>query len=524
MAWHRCGRRGVIEAVTGSGKTDVALTAIDDAVTRGLFALVIVPSRVLMEQWHERLSRWMPDAEIGRLGDGYRDRPIDCDVLVTTRHSAASRVPLPTSERGGILVADECHGFGGAVLRKSLLPEYQERLGLTATLERSDDAVETILLPYFGGICYRYDFGAAIEDGVCAQPRVGFMAVPLTSEERTEYDASEGRIVAARRQLKQIKGIPHEPFGDFLAAVHHLAANDAGPDGRAANEYLNAFTARREIVATSSAKYAALGRFADAIKDAQGALLFTETVRAANHAIVRLDPHVNIEIITGDTGRRDRAGILDDLRDGTLDAVAAPRVLDEGVDVPNANLGLVVSASRTRRQMIQRMGRILRRKPLGSGARFVIIFAADTLEDPRFSEDRDGFLEEIEGIAESSKIFRPNEFDQLATFLDYAGPAVLQEPETVGDFVAPELSADEITEWTADAQPYLEMVSPELPEIRQPRQVREKPRLSTGEHPVALQAVGTQWALRCTGCGVRSEPRAYKWQAMEDKVECTCVR
>ena len=173
------------------------------------------------------------------------------------------------------------------------------------------------------------------------------MAVPLTSEERTEYDATEGRIVAARRQLKQIKGIPHEPFGDFLAAVHHLAANDAGPDGRAANEYLNAFTARREIVATSSAKYEALGRFADAIKNAQGALLFTETVRAANHAIVRLDPHVNIEIITGDTGRRDRAEILDDLRDGTLDAVAAPRVLDEGVDVPNANLGLVVSASRT---------------------------------------------------------------------------------------------------------------------------------------------------------------------------------
>ena len=524
MAWHRCGRRGVIEAVTGSGKTDVALTAIDDAVHRGLFALVIVPSRVLMEQWFERLGRWMPDAEIGRLGDGYRDRPIDCDVLITTRHSAASRVPLPTSDRGGILVADECHGFGGSVLRKSLLPEYQERLGLTATLERSDDAVETILLPYFGGICYRYDFASAIADGVCAQPRVGFMAVPLTREERTEYDATEGRIVAARRQLKQIKGIPHEPFGDFLAAVHHLAANDAGPDGRAANEYLNAFSSRREIVATSSAKYEALGKFAEAIRSADGALLFTETVRAANHAIVRLDPVINIEIITGDTGRSDRSAILEQLRDGTLDAVAAPRVLDEGVDVPNANLGLVVSASRTRRQMIQRMGRILRRKPLGSGARFVIIFAADTLEDPRFSEDRDGFLEEIEEIAESSRIFKPSEFDHLATFLDYSGPEVLTQPETVGSFEPPDLAPEEITEWTAEAQPYLEMISPELPEITKPKQVREKPRLSTGEHPVALMAVGKQWALRCTGCGVNSEPRDYKWQAMDDKVECTCVR
>ena len=248
------------------------------------------------------------------------------------------------------------------------------------------------------------------------------------------------------------------------------------------------------------------------------------TDRPRSAAFLASNPHVNIEIITGDTGRRDRGEILDDLRDGTLDAVAAPRVLDEGVDVPNANLGLVVSASRTRRQMIQRMGRILRRKPLGSGARFVIIFAADTLEDPRFSEDRDGFLEEIESIAESSRIFRPSEFDELATFLDYTGPAVVIDPETVGDFVTPDLPPDEITEWTAEAQPYLEMVSPELPEVRQPRQVREKPRLSTGEHPVSLQAVGKEWALRCTGCGTMSEPRVYKWQAMDDKVECTCVR
>ena len=140
-AWNRCGRKGVIEAVTGSGKTDVAITAIGDALERGLFVLVIVPSRVLMEQWNERLVESLPERTIGRLGDGYRDRPADCDVLVTTRHSAASRVPLPKTDAGGLLVADECHGFGGAVLRKSLLPEYQERLGLTATLERSDDAV-----------------------------------------------------------------------------------------------------------------------------------------------------------------------------------------------------------------------------------------------------------------------------------------------------------------------------------------------------------------------------------------------
>ena len=188
--------------------------------------------------------------------------------------------------------------------------------------------------------------------------------------------------MSARHHLRAVSDMPLEPFGDFLAAVAHLAERDAGADGRAARDYLDAFSKRRQIVAQTSGKYELLGSLAPAIKDADGALVFTETVRAANHAINRLDPLVSIDLITGSTARRQRREILDDLRVRKLDAVAAPRVLDEGIDVPDANLGVVMSASRTRRQMIQRMGRILRRKRAGVAARFVIMFAKDTLEDP----------------------------------------------------------------------------------------------------------------------------------------------
>src|SRR3954464_13413495 len=73
--WLRCGRRGVIEAVTGSGKTDVAIAAAADALRRDRFVLVVVPSRVLMEQWHGRLTAALPGARIGRLGDSGKDRP-----------------------------------------------------------------------------------------------------------------------------------------------------------------------------------------------------------------------------------------------------------------------------------------------------------------------------------------------------------------------------------------------------------------------------------------------------------------
>ena len=550
ISWLRCGRRGIVEAVTGSGKTNVALAAAADANRRGLFVLVVVPSRVLMNQWAFHLAKTLPGCRIGRLGDNFSDGVNGCDVLVTTRHSASTRRPVPPTDAGGLIIADECHGFGGKTLRQSLIHDYQERLGLTATLERSDQAVEKTLLPYFGGVCYRYGFGPAIADGVCAQPRVAFVAVPLASEERTEYDDIETSLVQARQVLRAIPDMPQGSFSAFLIAVSHLAEHDAGPNGKAAVTYLEAFSRRREIVATSRAKYEVLSRFAPLIKQAAGSLLFTQTVKAANHAINRLDPLLNIEIITGETSRGERERILHELRVGTIDAVAAPRVLDEGIDVPNANLGIVISASRTRRQMIQRMGRILRRKPLGSGARFVILFASDTLEDPR-TDERDGFMEEIQDVAESSRIFGAGDHERLTSFLDFRGPEVLTSPKSIGpmssleafptqsdrveryawlNFLAwHERTKDHAEAWDLNlgdsaALPYLEFQTPELPALGVERVSKSKAALlSTGEQPVALIKRFEGFALQCTGCGAMSEPTRFRWKALDATVECSCL-
>ena len=550
ISWLRCGRRGIVEAVTGAGKTNVALVAAADANRRGLFVLVVVPSRVLMNQWAFRLVQALPGCRIGRLGDNFSDGVKGCDVLVTTRHSASTRRPVPPTEAGGLIIADECHGFGGKTLRQSLIHDYQERLGLTATLERSDQAVENTLLPYFGGVCYRYGFGLAIAEGVCAEPRVAFVAVPLASEERIEYDAIETSLVQARQVLRAIPDMPQGSFSAFLIAVSHLAEHDAGPNGKAAVTYLEAFSRRREIVATSRTKYEVLSRFAPLIKQAAGSLLFTQTVKAANHVINRLDPLLNIEIITGETSRSERERILHELRDGTIDAVAAPRVLDEGIDVPDANLGIVISASRTRRQMIQRMGRILRRKPLGSGARFVILFASDTLEDPR-TDERDGFMEEIQDVAESSRIFGPGDHERLTSFLDFRGPEVLTSPETIGPMSALEAipiqsdlveryawlnfltwherTKDHAEAWDFDpgdssTLPYLEFQTPELPALGVERVSKSKAALlSTGEQPVALIKRLEGFALQCTGCGAMSEPTQFRWKALEATVECNCL-
>jgi superfamily II DNA or RNA helicase len=548
VSWLRCGRRGVVEAVTGSGKTDLAIAAITDARRRDRFVLVVVPSRVLMEQWCTRLADALPGVRLGRLGDSGTDGSADCDVLVATRHSAAAYKPVPPEGAGGLLVADECHGLGGGTLRRAMLPQYEERLGLTATLERTDDAVAELLIPYFGGICFRYGFEQAIADGVCAAPRVAFVGVELSIEERTEYRATEQQLVGARTHLRRVGGMPLEPFGDFLAAVSHLAERDAGADGRAARQYLDAFSKRRDIVAQTSGKYELLGRLAPAIRDAHGALVFTETVRAANHAINRLDPLVSIDLITGATARRQRREILDDLRVRRLDAVAAPRVLDEGVDVPDADLGIVMSASRTRRQMIQRMGRILRRKRAGVAARFVIMFATDTLEDPTQRVERDGFLDEIERISDARGIFDDRHFEALETFLGAPGPAVVPAPEHVERDEQPTDRTDDALAYAllaftgrdpADAgvaeelvrldarlpaaaieAPYLEVTLTEVPEIATPK---AKPkRLSTGQAPIEIARVDEAWLIRCTGCGEASRLVQFRWQALEETIDCRC--
>jgi superfamily II DNA or RNA helicase len=550
VSWLACGRRGVIEAVTGSGKTEVAIAATSDALRRGRFVLVLVPSRVLMEQWHVALRAAFPDVRIGRLGDSGRESSETCDVLVATRHSAAAYKPTPPDGAGGLLIADECHGLGGKKLRRALLPMYEERLGLTATLERSDDAVTDLLLPFFGGICYRYGFEQAIADGVCARPRVAFVGVPLSGEERAEYVAVEQRLVSARQHLRSVRDMPLEPFGDFLAAVAHLAERDGGADGRAARDYLDAFSKRRQIVAQSTGKYDLLGRLAPAIKDAEGALVFTETVRAANHAINRLDPLVAVELITGTTARGQRREILDDLRVRALDAVAAPRVLDEGIDVPDANLGVVMSASRTRRQMIQRMGRILRRKRSGVAARFVIMFAQDTLEDPSNRFERDGFLDEIERIADGTKVFDSTRFDELDGFLAAPGPSVVREPEYVEHASgAVDTSIDvelayarlaftnrrqmdqarttelarldsQLPKATDSVPRYLELSLSNLPIVAKPK-VAPK-RLSTGEAALEIARVGDAWRISCTGCGEASPLVEFRWQALEQTVNCRC--
>ena len=121
----------------------------------------------------------------------------------------------------------------------------------------------------------------------------------------------------------------------------------------------------------------------------------------------------------------ERKAILRDFETGVLRAVVAPQLLDEGVDVPAADLAIILAASRSRRQMIQRMGRVLRRKPDGRVARLVVVFVEGTVEDPALGA-HDLFLNEVTDVAESVLTFRsvtstPGSLAEICGFVNGVG-------------------------------------------------------------------------------------------------------
>ena len=157
-AWRRQGGRGVVEAVTGTGKTMVGVAAAIAELGCGGQVLVLVPTRELAEQWIRVLARHVPaSAHTGRLGDGHRDDLGHHDIVVAVVNSARDADMRPRRP-GGLLVADECHRYGSDANRVALGAPFPRRLGLSATYAHADDAHLAWLDPYFGGTCYRIGY------------------------------------------------------------------------------------------------------------------------------------------------------------------------------------------------------------------------------------------------------------------------------------------------------------------------------------------------------------------------------
>jgi superfamily II DNA or RNA helicase len=173
----------------------------------------------------------------------------------------------------------------------------------------------------------------------------------------------------------------------------------------AAGRFLAAFTKRRELLAETEAKYGGLRRLAQAVEESDRSIVFTATIASAKTAAATLiAQQIGAAAIHSHLSREERSSVLRRFAEGRLKAIVAPKVLDEGIDVPTADLAVILAGSRQRRQMIQRMGRVLRKKPDRRRARFAILFVKDTSEDPAYGA-HEAFLDEILPVADERREF-----------------------------------------------------------------------------------------------------------------------
>ncbi len=399
-AWETRGRRGVIEAVTGAGKTMVGVAATIGELERHGQVLVLVPTVELLHQWVGHLGAWVGGRHaVGRLGAGHADNLASHDVLVAVVNSARSLDVRPI-RRGGLLVADECHRYGSAVNRLALDSRFASRLGLSATYAREDDGTIAWLDPYFGGTCFRLGYRRAIADRVTAPFCVTLAGVRFSADEEELYDDLSARMTVLRSRLLRAYGVPDEPFEAFLRAVGALAEGSA-PGSGLARAYRQAMLERRRLLADTPAKDWCLASMAPALSGAERAIVFTQSIATAERAAIILNAcGLAVEPLHSGLDALARRAALDRFASGEVQVLTAPRLLDEGIDVPAAEVAVIVGASRSRRQMIQRMGRVLRRKPDGRSARFAIVFVEGTVEDPRTGA-HEAFLGEVVDVAEA---------------------------------------------------------------------------------------------------------------------------
>lgn len=405
-AWAGANHRGIVQAITGAGKTLVGIIAIRDAAASGFRSLVLVPTTPLLVQWEQSLLDALPGIRVALTGGGqHAHGATSADVVVSTVQTAARAIPNHATAAKTLLVADEAHHYAATTFRPVVRAPFARRLGLTATLQRSDGGDLVFLRPVLGDVVFELDYRRALREGVVAPFDVSLIGVDLAAGEQDEYERLSDEVDNLVEALRPVLGAdPAAKASDLHGAIVSLAGR-GGDGAEHARAYVRMVDAMRDLLDASPAKMDALESLATEITDSAGTIVFTQTVALAQGATRRLRARgLTTATLTSEHSHDERRATLDRFASGRVKVLIAPQLLDEGIDVPDADLGIVLSASRTRRQMVQRMGRIIRPKSDGRPARFAIIYGADTREDPAQGAHA-SFLDEVLPLAR--KVFTP---------------------------------------------------------------------------------------------------------------------
>jgi len=426
---HHC--QGMIEAVTGSGKTRLALAAWNQLwrqlrqKSQPLNTLVVVPTIPLMNQWYESFLELFPERRIGRIGDNHHDDFSKASICVAVINTAAKQVNRllnhcrmgPTKS---FLIADECHRYIEAPEHSKIRRfPFDHVMAMSAT-------IEDFVVKGFGQIIYSYSFGDAVRDGLVPRFELINVAIPLTTSEHANYDDLTNKIGDQMEHIKtvfeyELRGIPDEYLFRKLKQLLHR------PDGTEEQSIKRLFGLifhRTKIAYTAEHKMR-LAKEISHLLLSQGRkkmIVFFERIQSAEDVqedmtvetaeqlrqVLNASSPVWCRVLHSGLDQDERNSVLKEFRANGVSALLTCRVLDEGLDVPAIDAALLVASTQSKRQRIQRIGRALRK---GDGNKRPMVI---TLHVPG-TTDANVTADDHELFGDAAKIYSVSEHDCIST-------------------------------------------------------------------------------------------------------------
>jgi len=360
-AWWQAGSRGVIVLPTGTGKTFTAMLAMRRA---GRPTLVVTPTIDLLNQWHYELSTAF-GVEVGAMGGGMHEIR---EMTVATYDSAFIHLER-CGHRFGLLIFDECHHLpSDSYMQIAIGSIAPFRLGLTATPERSDAREE--LFPHLTGpIVYRREIQEFAGEFL-AEYHTRRIYVDLLPEEQEQYRVAREKF----RGYVTAKNISLGGANGWQRFIFDAMRSKEGW------EAFQAYQVSKRLERSATAKLELLGKLL--MEHPRDRIIIFTADNATVYAISR---RFLVPAITHQTRAKERERVLSAFHCGDYPVVVTSRVLNEGVDVPAASIGIVLSGSGSTRENVQRLGRLLRKHGDKQATLYELVSRGTTEE---FTSDR----------------------------------------------------------------------------------------------------------------------------------------
>lgn len=338
QAWKQNNYRGIVVMPTGTGKTYLAIHAIS-MLKKSTF--ITVPTIELMNQWYSIIEKSL-QTEIGRFGGGYKD----IKFITVSTYDSAYLYAEKIGDKFELMIFDEVHHLASESYRQiAQMSVSQYRLGLTATPERVD-MLHLIFPEIVGDIVYRKKV-VELAGSYLADFDIKRLYVNLTREEKEAYE----KYRSVFKKFFEDNNIEIRSLDEFYYLIIK-----SGMDRRA-REALLAWNEARKIALNASEK---LKLLEDLLIKHRGdrIIIFTEH----NSLAKEISKRYLIPEITYKTDNRERQQVMENFRKGVYNVIVTSKILEEGIDVPEANVAIILSGSGSKREFIQRLGRILRPK------------------------------------------------------------------------------------------------------------------------------------------------------------------